>query len=68
MTKEVPTSAKVEDDLHDEFRAPANERNYPTACNEIPNTLTAKVIAKSRKGEWVFTATCISNLYKQLGI
>jgi hypothetical protein len=68
MTKEAPTSVKMECDMRDEFRAPANERNCPSTYNEIPNTLTAKAIAKSRKGEGVFNATSSSKLYKQLGI
>ncbi len=68
MAKETPTSVKMECDLRDEFRVPANERNCPNAYNEIPNTLTAKVIATSRKGEGVFTAKSTSKLYKQLGI
>ena len=68
MTKEAPTSVKMECDLRDEFRVPANERNCPNAYTEIPNALTAKVIATSRKDEGVFTATSTSKLYKQLGI
>jgi hypothetical protein len=68
MTKAAPTLVRIESDLRDEFRAPANERICPNAYNEIPNTLTAKVIATSRKGEEVFTATSTSKLYMQLGI
>jgi hypothetical protein len=68
MAKAAPTLVKIECDLRDEFRVAANGRNCPNAYNEIPNTLTAKVIATSRKGEGVVTATSTSKLYKQLGI
>ena len=80
MTKEVQMSIKVESQLRDEFMALAAKRHRPAAqivrdlmCpyiaqSEEPNALTAKTTSQSRKGEDVFTAISVSQLFEQLGI
>ena len=80
MTKEVQMSIKMESDLRDEFMTVAANRHRPAAQiirdlmrlyiaeSKTPNVLTAETLRKSDKGEDVFYASNMSDLFKQLDI
>lgn len=80
MMKEVQMSIKMESELRDQFMLVAAGRHRPAAQiirdlmrlyiadSEVPNTLTAETIRKSRIGEDVFQASSSHDLFKQLGI
>jgi predicted DNA-binding protein len=80
MAKKVQMSIKMEQELRDQFMAVAAGRHRPAAQiirdlmrlyiadNEMPNTLTADTLRKSRDGEDVFHASSPSDLFKQLDI
>jgi hypothetical protein len=80
MTKEVQMSIKMEADLRDEFMAVAADRHRPAAQiirelmrlyilkSKTPNALTAKTLRKSDRGEDVFYASSVADLFKQIDI
>lgn len=80
MSKEVQMSIKMEPELRDQFMAVAADRHRPAAQiirdlmrlyiadSETPNALTAETIRKSRRGEDVFRASSVEDLFRQLGI
>ncbi len=80
MAKEVQMSIKMETDLRDRFMAVASGRHRPAAQiirelmrlyiaeSETPNGLTTETLRKSAKGEDVFPASGVADLFNQLGI
>ena len=73
-------SLKMETELRDRFIAVASDRHRPAAQtirdlmrlyiaeSETPNGLTVETLRKSGKGQDVFHASSVADLFKQLGI